>query len=158
MNDDVAFFLVKGLGTLIGYGLCGLIGLMWNLRNLWLSFRCKFWKIVDGEIKDSSVETRQYRFKSYYPIISYTYNVDGVVYEGSKIKYGGTGGSKSVADDYFEKYPVGKKVKVSIDPNDYSKSVLEPGASLNTIVWIIIFFGLALMGYRALLAYLQTSP
>jgi hypothetical protein len=150
--------MVKGLGRLIGYGFIGLIGLIWSLTNLWLSLRCKFWIIVDGQIKDSSTDVRQYRFKSYYPFISYTYNVNGVAYEGNRIRYGSTGGSKSVAHNYFQKYPAGKKVKISIDPNNYGRSVLEPGVSANTIVWIIIFSVLTAMGYRALLAYLQAGP
>ncbi len=161
MNGNFAFVSVKGLGGLIVYGFCGLIGLIWSLTNLWLSLRCKFWKIVDGEIKDSCTDVRQSGrslFKSYYPKVTYTYNVEGVPYEGNRIRYGSTGGSKSAAHDYFEKYPTGKKVKISIDPNNYGRSVLEPGVSLNTIVWMIIFSGLATMGYRALLAYLQTNP
>ena len=161
MNSNLAFVSVKGIGVFIVNGGFGLGGLIWALINLWLSLRCKFWEIADGEIKDSCTDVRQGTrslFKSYYPFITYTYNVNGVAYEGNRIRYGSTGGSKSVSDNYFQKYPAGKKVKISIDPHDYGRSVLEPGVSANTIVWIIIFSVLTAMGYRALLAYLQAGP
>jgi hypothetical protein len=75
----------------LGWGLVGLIGLIWNLRNLWLSLRSKYWNEVDCKIIESDVKVTQYRRKSYHPIISYRYNVNGLDYDGNKIKYGGTG-------------------------------------------------------------------
>jgi hypothetical protein len=157
MNGNLAFSSVNGLVGLIGWGLCGLIGLIWSLRNLWLSLRSKYWNIVEGKINESYVKITQYRGKMYYPIISYTYNVDGFDYEGNKIKYGGTWRTESVANDYCMKYPVGEKVKVSFDSMNHNRSVLEPGASWRIYGAIILFLALAAMGYRALLAYLQTN-
>jgi Protein of unknown function (DUF3592) len=158
MNGNLSIFLVNGLGGLIGYGLCGFIGLIWSLRNLWLSLRSKYWNIVEGEIKESYVKITQYRGKAYYPIISYRYNVDGLDYEGNKIKYGGMWRTESVANDYCERYRVGDKVKVSFDPMNHDRSVLEPGASWRIWGAIILFLAVAAIGYRALLTYLQTDP
>ena len=148
---------IRGFVFFLGWGLVGLTGLIWSLRNLWLALQSKYWNEVDCEIIESDVKITQLKGKSYRPMISYRYNVNGFDYEGNKIKYGATWGSESVANNYCEKYPVGKKVKISIDPNNYGRSVLEPGASLSTIVWIILYSALAAMGYRALLAYLQAN-
>jgi len=151
---------INGFVFFLGWGLVGLSGLIWSLINLWLSLRCKFWKIVDGEIKDSCTDARRSGrslFKSYYPIISYTYNVNGVAFEGNRIRYGSTGGSKSEAHDYFEKYPAGKKVKISIDPNNYGRSVLEPGPSWGIFGAIILFLAAGAWGLTGVLDYLQAN-
>ena len=120
----------------------------------------KYWNEVDCEIIESCVKINKFNFKgkrTYYPFISYRFNVSGFDYEGKKIKYSDTGGSESAANAYCEKYPVGKIVKVSFDPMNHNRSVLEPGASLNIFVWIIFFLALGAMGLAGVLNYLQAS-
>jgi hypothetical protein len=148
---------IHSFAFFLGWCLVGLIGLTWNLRNFWLSLRSKYWNEVDCKIIESDVKITQLRGKLYYPIISYRYNVNGFDYEGKKIKYGGTGGTESLANDYCEKYRVGDIVKVSFDPMYHNRSVLEPGASWRIFGATILFLVVAAMGYRALLAYLQTD-
>ena len=148
---------IRTFGFFLGWSLFALIGLIWNLRNLWLSLRSKYWNEVDCEIIESHVEITYIRGRSYHPIISYRFNVNGFDYEGNKIKYGGMWRTESVANDYCERYRVGDKVKISFDPMNHKRSVLEPGASWRIFGAIILFLALAAMGYRALLAYLQTT-
>jgi hypothetical protein len=141
----------------LGWGLFGLIGLIWNLRNLWLSLRSKYWNEVDCKIIESDVKVTQYRGKSYHPIISYRYNVNGLDFEGNKIKYGGTGATESVANDYCERYRVGDIVKVSFDPMDHHRSVLEPGTSWRIFGAIILFLAVGAWGLTGILDYLQAN-
>jgi Protein of unknown function (DUF3592) len=148
---------VRGFVFFLGWGLVALTGLIWSLRNLWLALRSKYWNEVDCEIIESDVKITQLKGKSYRPMISYRYNVNGFDYEGNKIKYGATWGSESVANDYCEKYPVGKIVKVSFDPMNHNRSVLEPGASWRIFGAIILFLAIGAMGLTGVLDYLQAN-
>ena len=148
---------IHHFGFFLGWSLFALIGLIWNLRNLWLSLRSKYWNEVDCEIIESHVEITYFRGKNYHPIISYRFNVNGIDYEGNKIKYGGIGATKSAADDYCERYRVGDKVKVSFDPMNHNRSVLEPGASWRIYGAIILLLALGAMGITGVLDYLQVN-
>jgi hypothetical protein len=148
---------IRAFVFFLGWGLVGLTGLIWSLRNLWLALRSKYWNEVDCEIIESDVKTIQLKGKSYRPVISYRYNVNGFDYEGNKIKYGATWGTESVANDYCEKYPAGKIVKVSFDPMNHHRSVLEPGASWRTFGAIILFLAAGAWGLTGILDYLQAN-
>lgn len=148
---------IRRFGFFLGWSLFALIGLIWNLRNLWLSLRSKYWNEVDCEIIESHIETTYVRGRSYHPIISYRFNVNGIDYEGNKIKYGGTAATESTANDYCEKYRVGDIVKVSFDPMNHNRSVLEPGASWRIYGAIILFLALGAMGLEGVLDYLQAN-
>ncbi len=140
-----------------GWGLVGLAGLIWSLRNLWLSLRSKYWNEVDCEIIESYVKITQLKGRSYRPMISYRFNVNGLEYEGNKIKYGATWGTETVANDYCEKYPVGKIVKVNFDPMNHKRSVLEPGASWRIFGAILLFLAAGAFGLTGVLDYLQAN-
>ena len=142
---------------IIAWGLSSLMGLIWNLRNLSLSLRSKYWNEVDCEIIESSVKIVQYRIKSYYPIISYRFKVNGLDYEGNRIKYGGTGGTESVANDYCEKYPLGRIVKVSFDPMNHKRSVLEPGPSWRIFAALVLWLVLGAICVTGAWEYLEAN-
>jgi len=144
----------------LALALYGLIGLIWNLRNLWLSLRSKYWNEVDCEIIESEVKLSGFQFrnaKSYYPFVYYRFNVNGFDYEGKRIKYGGTGGSEASANNYCEKYPVGKVVKVSFDPLHHHRSVLEPGPSWRIFGAIILYVAMGAVALTGVADYLQTN-
>lgn len=90
-------------------------------------------------------------------MISYRFNVNGLEYEGNKIKYGATWGTETVANDYCEKYPVGKIVKVNFDPMNHKRSVLEPGASWRIFGAILLFLAAGAFGLTGVLDYLQAN-
>ena len=146
MDKNIFGFLVFGLG--------GLMGFAWSLRNLWLAIRSRLWNLYDCDIIDSRVEKRRgWRITSYVPIISYEYIFDGVRYEGNKIRYGGTFDSESRSRNYCEIYSVGRIVKVSVDPIHPKRSVSVPGVSL-FLVWEIMFSAvIGTLGFIALLLY-----
>jgi hypothetical protein len=122
-------------GLLLSLG--GLIGFIWSSRNLWLAILSRHWNLIDCDIIESRVEIRRARIRAYVPIISYKYTFGGLHYEGYKIRYGGTWETESGSRDYCEKYPVGSIVKVSVDPIHPERSVLVPGASLLSYLYVI---------------------
>jgi uncharacterized protein DUF3592 len=68
----------------------------------------------------------------------YQYTVDGILYEGTKIRYGAW-----LAPETRLRYAQGNEVVVHYDPVNPAKAVLEPGVAPNAWVELIVG-GLAL--------------
>lgn len=106
-----------------------------------LTSRLEEWESSPGEIID-------------YPIVTYSYQVNGQAYEGKRIapsvESGGSGSAKVIA-----RYPVGASVQVFYNPGDPSAAVLEK--KLPTLwAWIaLILVDGALCIATALLIYLR---
>ena len=145
MYTTIALPLLISLGALIG--------LIWAIISLWRALDSEEWDRVDCEIVESRVDIRRGRTTSYVPIITYKYAVNGLHYEGKKIKYGGMWSFKSTADDYCKKYSSGRIVKVNVDPNDPNKCVLERGASSYNYFIICFCTGCEAIGLIMLLRY-----
>jgi hypothetical protein len=77
--------------------------------------------------------------------LRYQYTVDGKQYTGSRWHYQFIINRDQMRSWQVEAvqaaYPVGQKVKVSASPGDPAESVLEPGASLDDLIWV--FAGIA---------------
>jgi hypothetical protein len=89
---------------------------------------------------------QEYEGKGYThtPEITYSYTVQGRKFTGARYQFGDTGRRyvndiKSVVD----RYPVGRVVRVTYNPNDPSQSVLEPG--VNGMSWFMLAVGLAMI-------------
>jgi hypothetical protein len=136
---------------LLGYSLSSSIGLIWSLKNLWRAIQSQYWNRVDCEIIESRVTLFPYTW--FYPIISYKYTIDGLHYKGKKIKYGGLQRSYFKANAYCEQYVKGEIYQVSVDPNNFKRSVLEPGASLQIYLAIIFWIVIGAIGFGGLLTY-----
>lgn len=105
----------------------------------------KAWPATSGEILSSSVdqEVRQERQdngtirerRTYRPVISYSYTIQGVEYTGHRIRADDSGGSRDKAFDTMNAYPVGSIVDVYYDPADPASSVLRQGAD-PVAVWL----------------------
>lgn len=81
-----------------------------------------------------------------YPVVQYSYQVGGQVYQSTKLapgpEVGGTGAGKVVA-----RYPAGAQVMVFYNPQNPSDAVLETKAPAQWIMWLIlIVFDVALCG------------
>lgn len=88
-----------------------------------LTSRLEEWESSPGEIMD-------------YPVVTYSYHVNGQAYEGRRIapsaESGGSGAGKVIA-----RYPVGSSVQVFYNPQDPSAAVLE--RKLPTLwAWIML--------------------
>ncbi|MBV6402849.1 MAG: hypothetical protein CNIPEHKO_03165 [Anaerolineales bacterium] len=72
-----------------------------------------------------------------YPVVQYSYQVGGQMYQGAKIapgmEVGGTGAGKVV-----NRYPEGAQVIVFYDPNNPSDAVLEKKAHAQWLMWLLL--------------------
>jgi hypothetical protein len=72
-----------------------------------------------------------------YPVVHYSYQVNGQPYQGSKIapgmEVGGTGAGKVVA-----RYPSGAQVMVFYNPQNPSEAVLETKAHAQWLLWLLL--------------------
>lgn len=72
-----------------------------------------------------------------YPVVQYSYQVGGQMYQGAKIapgmEVGGTGAGKVV-----NRYPEGAQVMVFYDPNNPSDAVLEKKAPAQWLMWLLL--------------------
>ncbi len=145
MDQNLVFSLASAL--------IGLIGLVWSLRNLYRGIQSRNWDLIDCEITDSEVEMIPLRARLYIPRISYKYSIGGIQYEGSRLRYGATWRTESIANGYCEEYYTGKITKVSVNPNYYGRSVLQPGTTFQLYLTIIVWIVLGAIGVNFLLAY-----
>ena len=112
--------------TLIGFCflsfLCGGLYLVYygwtNLRDARASID---WPTTEGNIV-ASQPAQGSGDNSRPGYIKYVYRVDGVTYSSDVIVFG-----QHYTHDHFQRYPVGKAVTVTYDPNDVTNAVLEPG-------------------------------
>ncbi len=89
------------------------------------------WPVFSGEVLSSSVgESYSYAGPMFVPEVNYRYDVHGQHLENDDIQMASVRYfSASVAKAIAGKYPVGAKVKVWVDPQDVTRSVLEHGDS-----------------------------
>jgi hypothetical protein len=106
------------------------------------------WPSTMGTVNNSYLERRHSSDdgSTDYPVVQYSYQVQGQVYQGSKLapgpEVGGSGAGKVVA-----RYPAGAQVMVFYNPQNPSEAVLERKAPAEWLMWLIlIIFGLALCG------------
>lgn len=90
-----------------------------------------WWPTAQGVVVSSSVSTRHDNDgDSYSPEVTYTYLANKQSFKNSTIKFGENSYSnRGQAYEIAERYPAGRKVKVSYDPKYPDKAVLEPGVS-----------------------------
>ena len=113
------------------------------------------WPSTMGTVTFSTVERRQSSDSTAsYPVVNYTYQVMGQMFEGRKIMPGPeTGGS--FAHKVVARYPVGAQVMVYYDPNNPSDAVLERGMP-GYIKWLwitIVLVDVFLCGMGVFLAF-----
>jgi hypothetical protein len=106
------------------------------------------WPSTMGTVNNSHLERRHSSDdgSTNYPVVQYSYQVQGQVYQGSKLapgpEVGGSGAGKVVA-----RYPAGAQVMVFYNPQNPSEAVLERNAPAQWLMWLIlIIFDLALCG------------
>ena len=101
------------------------------------------WREVPGVITRSEVE---FNGEAYWPVVEYTYVVDGVTYKGDTIVRGLiTFNWKGPAARMIESFPVGATVPVYIDPKYPRQSALRPGVDKNLPVFLIFFVGFVVL-------------
>lgn len=145
--------------TLI-YGLVGLL-LLGQFGGQTLDYLTSMgWEQVSGTVVSSEVvDEWDTTGERYLGQVVYSYEVDGVAYEGDQLSLGGLTylGNREDAEQRIAPYPVGAAVTPYVDPADPTRALLDrnlPGA-----VWGFVGFGAALvllsllLGARHLMTY-----
>lgn len=98
------------------------------------------WSPTMGTVDSSYLEWRRSsnnRASTNYPVVHYSYQVGGQMYQGAKIapgmEVGGTGAGRVV-----QRYPAGAQVMVFYDPQDPADAVLERKAPAQWIIWLVL--------------------
>lgn len=74
--------------------------------------------------------------------IVYRYEVDGTAHFGQRVCFGeGLTGNRGVADQRLRDYPVGRAVKVFVNPEKPSEATLLPRATMMVWVWALLAIG-----------------
>jgi len=134
-------------GQLIGYAsIC--IGILLPVGAFYagsISTRERRWVKVTGRITSTDVE---YDGELYRPRVRYLYRYNDIEHSGKTIRsYGLLYNFKQPAERLCACYPVGANVDVFVDPDDPSRSVLEPGGDSKLLpVAVVVSLFLIMLG------------
>lgn len=99
------------------------------------------WPVVKGIITEAKIHTQENDDDQlkYFPTVRYTYQVDGLPYEGKLINFGSARefNSHQKAAEYLAEFPVDKEVSVFYNPEKPGEAVLKQKA-VNTTVGLVI--------------------
>jgi hypothetical protein len=110
------------------------------------------WPVVTGRIDKSEVDEFRGSISNdsksttlYRPLISFSYEYNGLKYVGSHVSLGVkvTSNSAAVAKKTVAKYPLGKTISVHVNPQNPSESTLSPSTGAAWFIWAI---GAGLLG------------
>jgi hypothetical protein len=109
----------------------------------------KTWPKVPGRITRSEVETtvqenrpanfgRAYDVTMYVPRIVYTYQVDGISFDGDKVGWSGSASTPAYAEKAIKRFPLQTPVTVFYNPQDPTQSSLSvAGGTLTKVLWLV---------------------
>ena len=140
--------------NLVGLSLI-LIGVAWSgifgLAHARVKRKAKIaaaWPSVSGEavaaevVVDDSSSLGNDGMTWYKPVVNYTYTVDGVPYQGIRIRFGNPHyASQKKAEATLATYRIGSAVAVKYNPDDPHDAVLETGKP-NSIYFVLALFGI----------------
>ena len=134
--------------TLLALGTGGLAYCLWDGLEGITATR---WPSVQGRITTAKMQENPGRWRSWEPKVTYTYEVAGTTYTGSRVWFAdGSTYFYSRALAALDRYALGRFVTVRYHPVDPSRSVLEPGIRA-PLLWSFAFFtllvGLGLLGW-----------
>ncbi len=100
------------------------------------------WPSTQGTVLRSDLLSNE---DGYWPVVTYQYEVDVVLYQGTGIRvFGAPSGSYEEAQRIMNQYPVGARVSVYYDPARPRRAVLEPGMYVlpaTVLVWAALVPG-----------------
>jgi hypothetical protein len=112
------------------------------IRGLILGRASRDWKKVKGVVTDAYIERRECESgTTYYPKITYKYQIEGQNYEAHEWSYNVINGNEDEVQEIIDRHPVGHGIDVYYDPMKPSRAILDPG--LNSVYPYIIGFILA---------------
>ena len=158
-SSPVKTMLLAGLFFVIG-----VIVLLWGITSSQSAFKSVNWPSVSGMVTDAHMSSSSDNDGTTYSAkISYSYQVNGQVYGGSRVSFGDVSTSNSGdAQKVLARYPTGATVSVYYNPAAPSQTVLEPGFSAGLLLPLGIGTLFTLVGGLMLIssitAYLRASP
>ena len=139
----IVIFIVAAL-TLLGAG----------LKPYWQKSQAQTWTKVQGEVLSTSIETEQHKNSTtYIPKVRYRYQVGGLDYLGSAIRFGlpESGPNAAQVKLKLHPFPAGATPVVFVDPTNPRNAVLDISeVNENQITPIVAGITLALLGVMAL--------
>ena len=158
------FFIVGGfmspfverIALIVLFFAVGIVIAAFSYNGYRTSLASESWPSVTGSIVRSEIERQtstsgegadKKTTVNEYPKIAYQYHIDGKTYTSRKISFVSPGNAKQVVS----RYPVGKSVSVSYNPDKPEQAVLVPGRKkLDYVPYffsvVFILFGAALFG------------
>lgn len=135
--------------AIIIYGILGFL-LLWQFGGKIVNYvNTMDWQQVEGTVTSRSVEDgSDLTGEHYNATISYTYEVDGEMYEGNTLDLRGVinVGNRDDAEALIAPYPVGASVMPYVDMTNPTRSVLT--RDIQTGIWVLSGIG----GFLALLS------
>jgi hypothetical protein len=125
----------------------------WATMTLVEALASRSWPQAPGQVTESKVESWKDSEgdRSYQAVITYRYKVNGSGYTSDRISFGDHAGSgSSHAHRLVRRYTAGKAVQVYYNPDHPERSVLEPGLTPLTFLFlglasILLLIGLLIM-------------
>jgi flagellar basal body-associated protein FliL len=145
MNTLVVILMILAVVFLcVGIGL--IIAAVISRNN---AKKAESWSTIAGQVTSSTMTEHRQRDSdgdshvNYQPVVQYTYQVNGLTYNGGKISFGANSFDYNTAQSKVGKYPVGAQVVVHYNPINPGEAVLETQAAGSKIFLIIgIIFAL----------------
>lgn len=161
----MSFVSRRPLRSLIGGGvmvLLGGAGLVITLPRPMEAVRSQDWPATRGKLVAAAIDRTRSRRRIRYDVdLRYTYVVEGRRLESERWSVNGSPRftSRSDAEEFLERHPVGSELTVRYDPEDPTSAVVvaggEPKAWMNvgfSVVVIVLGLFLGLRGYATLAA------
>jgi hypothetical protein len=132
--------------AIVIYGVLGVL-LLGQFGGQALNYlRSMGWEQMPGTVVSSEVEDAwDTTGERYAGRVVYTYEVDGVTYEGNQLDLRGSAyvGNREDAERLLLPYPVGASVMLYVNPADPARSVLD--RSVPSAIWAFVGLGSVLM-------------
>ena len=145
----ILVFLFFGLISAVGFYALG--AGRWNARR---SMRVADWPTTPGTITQISVDEKSDGDGSTYKVnVQYTYTVDGVAHEGSRLAFGyDESNDREAHDEIYQKLKDARMVDVRYNPSNPSESCLSFGIHRSIqmtlafgVMWLAFTSGFALI-------------
>jgi hypothetical protein len=107
----------------------------------WFAVVARRWPYVVGKLLLAGVYEKSGIPPAYEPHVRYQYNVNGVGYEGTRLRFGGANPfSRTLASAEIPAYPASGEIRVYYDPRKPERACLVPGPNDGTFALPVLLF------------------
>lgn len=121
-------FLAVGIGTLL-----------LSIKNIHKTEQAKDWIQIPANIDKIDIDSHSNKGTTSHEVIArYSYSIGSKKYLGNRIAFGYSMSNLEDHDGLFYRLKESKKIKIYVNPNDKSESVIIPGMN-DSIIFVLIF-------------------